>query len=241
MKYHRAEVFFHSITAIEPQPICAAIVAAIETVTGRDEESIRILLRKFDHMAILIDSGDPAYGPKGLRLPFAHIPPALPGVDTLNDSAFFNRTVHHFRILGMNGDSFDMRNMRRGRIAPFISTRQFPHARKLHPSLATVIASEQERRLGARIDGHRIRRMKGQGKNFALRQSLELPRASAVGALIQTFFSACQKSLLSAGKRRNDDTIGETRGDAVLLQIDDKNSCPLHGNEKFPRAFHITS
>src|SRR5919108_12999 len=111
-------------------------------------------------MAILIDPRDAAHRPKSLGLSLAHVAPTVSPIKALDDPALLNRTIDHFRIFWMNGDPLDVRNMGWWRIAPLISSGEFAHPTEFHPSLSSIAASKKERRLGPRIDGHGIGRVK---------------------------------------------------------------------------------
>src|SRR5215470_89209 len=128
MKDDGAKVFFHFVASIYPAPALTAVFASVKAVTRRDEKDIRIVRRNPDHMTILIDTGYTANRPKGLRLAFTHVTPTFSRVEALDDSALFNGTIHYLRVLGMNGDPFDVGDVRWRRIAPFASSREFAHA-----------------------------------------------------------------------------------------------------------------
>src|SRR5262249_52427716 len=64
MKNHRAKIFFHPVAAIDPAPASAAVVTAIESVSGRNENAVRIMRRDPHHVTILVNSGNAAYRPK---------------------------------------------------------------------------------------------------------------------------------------------------------------------------------
>src|SRR5262249_13639866 len=143
---------------------------------------------------ILIDAGDTAHRPKSLGFALAHVPPTFAGIEALDHAAFFNRTIHDFRIFWMNGNSFDVRDVGWGRIAPLFSPRELPHAVQLRPSLSSVGTSKKQRRLRARIDSHSIGRVEFQRKYLVFLQSLKLPGFSPVGAFVDAAFSAGQET-----------------------------------------------
>src|SRR5262245_32281385 len=141
----------------------------------------------------------------------------------------------------MNGNSFDVRDVGWGRIAPLVSARELPHAVQLSPSLSSVGTSKKQGRLRTRIDNHRIGRVECQRKYLAFLQSLKLPGFSPVGAFVDAAFSAGQETPFVTWARRHDNAVIETRNKFLRLQINHKNSLALHGDQKFPRPFHFTS
>src|SRR5215510_14829222 len=93
----------------------------------------------------------------------------------------------------MNGNSFDVRDVGWGRIAPLVSPRELPHAVQLGPSLSSVAASKKQWRLRAYVDNHRIGRVECQREYLAFIQSFKLPGFSPVGAFVDAAFSAGQE------------------------------------------------